>query len=598
MIDDVKLSVFSNAIVEYLRDRLQLSSTGNQLVSMIVLNSIVWINHNTDNDTIKRYLGIITQPRYLVLIVLAIVSYTNKDTIRAMISSRFDKKNDQCVDIMMTHADHADDEFIIIDVSNIPRYIMAVYRYISLNPTMFNTNVDTRYVMYVEDNMVPLYNKQMHFDDHEHGIKGFITTRYSSSIVKDQVVHNYGMHINIDKHSKALTDSNVHIDYINMIMKYLERESKYGSQVQLYYYKILHNRLIKTTYYDADVSTWKKDVQLLQDTFFSEHKEMLFNVINHKIAGTNIIEAQAWNNLLLHSKQGGLGKSSVIYRVATMLKKNVISVDIAQYINKKNDLYAIFHGQKFKLPAGGDTEYDIDNYIIVLEEFDHAIQKLGYIDQFNKIKYQLTQKNVENKQHEMENAAKELLDEDQDEDPKEVPNSEPKKDDGDIMKSIMDREMGIASKSAPKLSLRKQYASNISSINNDMQDMINMNNDPNSQNIVYLGDLLELFQGPIHIVGRMIIATTNNFEDIKSALPMLVRPGRLTPLKFDYLSWTIFNDLVKYYLGTMPEYQPYEITIPTSQIIELAIKHKNAKTNRPIEFVQEVHTLCDNSTRI
>lgn len=582
MMDDTKITVFSNVLVEYLRDRLQISGTANQLLSIVVLNTIIWLNRNVDIQSAKQFAFSIN--RYnIVAAVIVVIIYLNGQFIKDIIKSKFYRKEDEC-SVATTVAESEDDEHIVVDISNVPKYIMAIYKYISLNPFMFNTNVDSKYIIYVEDNMVPLYNKKLYFNDFQHGVKGFITTKYSLKQENNQSVHDYLMHIHIDKDSKCFSDSTQRVDYINMILQYLENDAKYGSRVKLYYYKILHNRLIRTTYYDADIETWKNDVQLLQDTFFSEHKDMLFNVINHKISGTNIVEAQAWNNLLLHSKQGGLGKSSVINRVATMLKKNVISVDISQYVNRKNDLYSLFHGQKFKLPFGGNVEYDIANYIIVLEEFDHAIVKLARVDRLSKIKHELTTKNIERKQADIQNAANELLQEDE---------ALPVQGGPDTMETTVASQ--IQSIYAPKVN--KKFSNNMSSLNRELHEMLHGGNDESDKNVVYIGDLLELFQGPIHIVGRMIIATTNNFESIKEALPMLVRPGRLTPLKFDYLTWAIFEDLVRFYLDEMPIVEPFQITIPTSQIVELAIKYKNINPEAST-FVDEIRVLSAKHTRI
>ncbi len=85
--------------------------------------------------------------------------------------------------------------------------------------------------------------------------------------------------------------------------------------------------------------------------------------------------------------------------------------------------------------------------------------------------------------------------------------------------------------------------------------------------------MLELFQGPVPIKNRIIIATTNNFEKIRTALPALFRAGRMTPVHFDYLDWNSLNELCMYYFQTILTIEPRPITIPTSQIIELAIKY-------------------------
>lgn len=89
-----------------------------------------------------------------------------------------------------------------------------------------------------------------------------------------------------------------------------------------------------------------------------------------------------------------------------------------------------------------------------------------------------------------------------------------------------------------------------------------------------LGDLLELLQGPIPNSGSIIIATTNHYEKIKEILPALFRPGRLTPVKFDYLDFNTLQELSLFYFQkelTIPKIDT--INIPTSKIIDLAITY-------------------------
>ena len=89
-----------------------------------------------------------------------------------------------------------------------------------------------------------------------------------------------------------------------------------------------------------------------------------------------------------------------------------------------------------------------------------------------------------------------------------------------------------------------------------------------------LGDLLELLQGPIPNSGGIIVATTNHYEKIKEILPALFRPGRLTPIKFDYLNWDSLQELSLFYFQkelTIPKIDC--INIPTSKLIDLAMNN-------------------------
>lgn len=67
-------------------------------------------------------------------------------------------------------------------------------------------------------------------------------------------------------------------------------------------------------------------------------------------------------------------------------------------------------------------------------------------------------------------------------------------------------------------------------------------------NILRMKDLLELIQGPCENRRCMFIATTNDIDLIKDKCPALIRPGRLTPVLFDYVSKSEFDKIINEYL--------------------------------------------------
>jgi hypothetical protein len=89
-------------------------------------------------------------------------------------------------------------------------------------------------------------------------------------------------------------------------------------------------------------------------------------------------------------------------------------------------------------------------------------------------------------------------------------------------------------------------------------------------------DLLTLFQGPVPIYNRFIVATTNDFDYIKEACPALVRPGRLTPLKFDYWDMSEFNMMYEHYFGEKYSGHFASIDKPPSEILQ-AVKYCKTK---------------------
>jgi len=114
------------------------------------------------------------------------------------------------------------------------------------------------------------------------------------------------------------------------------------------------------------------------------------------------------------------------------------------------------------------------------------------------------------------------------------------------------------------------------SMNNCNEDAIAKNKNVKNK-IIYneflLKDLLELLQGPVPLHGSIIIATTNEFDNIYDLCPELFRPGRLTPVHFGYVTKEIFQEICEFYFEQkFKEFLPDSIKIPTSQIIELAIE--------------------------
>jgi len=101
---------------------------------------------------------------------------------------------------------------------------------------------------------------------------------------------------------------------------------------------------------------------------------------------------------------------------------------------------------------------------------------------------------------------------------------------------------------------------------------------PKVSTTVTFEDILSIFQGAVPVNGRIIFATTNNYEKLRERCPALFRPGRLTPIHFDYLDWTRLNELSMFFFGKSLSFPPVErCSIPTSDITELAMRYVTEK---------------------
>jgi hypothetical protein len=111
---------------------------------------------------------------------------------------------------------------------------------------------------------------------------------------------------------------------------------------------------------------------------------------------------------------------------------------------------------------------------------------------------------------------------------------------------------------------------------------------PKVNNTITFEDLLSIFQGSVPVNGRLIFATTNNYETLRVMCPALFRPGRLTPIHFDYLDWTRLNELSQFYFTKSLTFPPVDrCSIPTSDIIELAMRYVTDKDFT--SFERELH---------
>ena len=113
-------------------------------------------------------------------------------------------------------------------------------------------------------------------------------------------------------------------------------------------YKILSNNLVEYAFYENNITKWTTDVDKLQNEFFSEHKDYLFSIMNNKISNDTQTD-NSWNNMVLYGPPG-TGKSSFVYRAAVLLKMDIVSLDLSMYMDKKRELFALFHNQEFALP--------------------------------------------------------------------------------------------------------------------------------------------------------------------------------------------------------------------------------------------------------
>jgi hypothetical protein len=326
--------------------------------------------------------------------------------------------------------------------------------------------------------------------------------------------------------------------------------------------------------------------------------------------------------------------SSYIHRISMMLKKSILSIDLSLYLNKKKELYALLHGQEFSLPNSEEKQPAMTNVIIALEEFDNAIERIldienifeykdvlkrNYLDMKNmelKKKSSAMIKEYNNKKNDLKAIMKAekkkkikkpeydengyVIDQNQDAIPiVHTPGQSAAFDDyEDMMAKLTMEAAGIDTKNNKLMDKARDeiyesraHENEMSSINAELDKIIKSMDNDNKSNILRMHDLLELFSPSAPVNGRIIIATTNHLEKIKSRIPALFRAGRMTVVPFSYLDWNSVNELTQYYFGAELKSAPFEIKIPTSEIVELAIEHK-VSGNDIDKFEQQLIQRC------
>lgn len=468
-----------------------------------------------------------------------------------------------------------------IDISNNYQLIDAVYSFMSLHPTFYNIGTHKKIITH-KNTTYDVFALPVHFTDTVHDVSGFLTTDFKD----DQFM----MTVNVP------TDKFNHRCYVKVIKKYITHYSEHGNVVTLNYHKILPKRIVSYNFYKEPLDKWPSDVKELKSTFFSPHKNYLFDVTRPNDGHFK----HAWNNIILHGPPG-TGKSSFVHRMAIQRKMTIISLNLKLYLDKKTELYALFHGEPFALPDS-PTKYDINkNYIIILDEFDTAVDTLLSIEKIHECKkgitsdYFKTQNAAVNKMAALRDVqpdgAADTSDDDDDTPAEDIMPGGKFNPQAFMMSQLQDEKRKVRSDPRQALAAttekKMQFDTNINIINSNINTLIKSINEENRSDMLRLSDLLELFQGAVPVKKRMIIATTNNFDRMKKVIPALFRPGRLTPLKFDYAPWSSFTDLCRHHYQVEPKGLFFPIKIPTSQLIELVAKHPDCES-----YVQEVREMC------
>lgn len=389
-------------------------------------------------------------------------------------------------------------------------------------------------------------DRKVMFDDKYLGIKGYYMWKKFQEEQKDTE----------NKTTKRTTlryvEYNIHkkhdIDPIAIIEKmneYVEESEK--NNITLKYVKVMNVRTSKETYthnhevpfYSGVQEPFETMEMKLMVPFFHQEKDRLWSIIKNVHLNPDFYTNRgqvARVSLLLHGP-AGTGKSTLAYRIARCLSRHIVSLDLREF--EKRKLYEILQTPEIE----SDYETTYKDVVFLFEEFDISIKELFVREQKTKTKSD----NYYSNMLLMYKFHKKI------------------KDDGD----------------------------NKSSDETDNKESTEYILDDESQKFK-LRDLLEIFQGPIPFESMVMIANTNKYDEIKQMCPELFRPGRISPVHFGYINKETLQDISHYFFKRkLCGYIPDVLSIPTSQIIELALESLTFSKDSFEYFSNQMSTLLN-----
>lgn len=314
-------------------------------------------------------------------------------------------------------------------------------------------------------------------------------------------------------------------DYYEKLNQYVINESK--DKINTFNCKILKihttNDINSFTYSNENLSVKMKSLykgpfllfsekkKMFIDSFFKKEKELLVKYVYKIEYEKEFFYNQGQNpkiGLILYGPPGS-GKSTLIYRLARCLDRNIINIDL-------NDIYLKKH--LLEILDNPYTGYrNTHNNITVLEEFDVALNKLHNLETSKKQKKKDKKENI----------------------------------DQEIIKKLKEQ---------------------------DKTNNLSNRSFPGQKHDYTINDLLAIFDGTAPANGRIIIATTNNFEQIYSLCPALFRVGRLTPIYIGYLKKDELEELSMFHfkrsilndinIDHLFQESNGEFVVPTSNLTE------------------------------
>lgn len=270
-------------------------------------------------------------------------------------------------------------------------------------------------------------------------------------------------------------------------------------------------------YYKQDISIYESYMKTWWNDLFIDIQPIL-SYINENVEKRQV-------NILLHGPPG-TGKSNTIYKLGVWLKRNIISIDLRYF--DKSKMYTTLQSFNSSFGISGEN-------IIVLEEFDNALDFFKKREEHKTYKYESYTPTVKNDEKDK--------------------------------------------KSDDAFTSWEAFSSD-------------------SKTRIHSTDLLEAFQGPVPVPGCIVIATTNHFDRISYEHSALFRFGRMTPFYIGFMDQSQFVRLCQYYFSCEPDIQlPKDHSISTAEINEIAKQCHGDYTIFVKQLLQRISCAASSSSK-
>lgn len=419
-----------------------------------------------------------------------------------------------------------------------------------------NISLQPRY----EDRVSQEMNHQVKFNDKYLGVEGYYVWRKTTRERKDSenkviktITIRYIEYNILKRSGLGVNPDNI----IKKMISFVTETEK--NNLTLYYVKVMTKKTKGETlplnhevsFYSGTKEPFKTLEEKFMIPFFHQEKDRLWSMIKNMHLTPEFYTSKgqvARVSLLLHGPPGS-GKSSLAYRIAKCLSRHIMSLDLREF-----DKPALYQMLQNPLINNVFTRTKYKDVVFLFEEFDISIKELY-------LREQKTKNNDDNHYSKLlslyhKKSLKKYTKYNDKKEEKDKDNNKTSNGENDI--TCFDRNYTICT---DEFKLR---------------------------------DLLEVFQGPVPFESMIMIANTNKYDEIKEMCPELFRPGRITPIYFGYINKETLQDVSKYFFGKkLSGYIPDILSVPTSQIIELAFEAMSFGENSYEYFSEQMNKLMN-----